>query len=64
VQGDYRRRRRAFDTLFKHCFYDPAGSFGYRWECVLRRLDRTEIDSLVRSIRQNITVLDDDRPPR
>ena len=30
--------RRAFDRLFKHCNYDPAGSFAYRWECVLRRL--------------------------
>ena len=35
VQGDYRKRRRAFDTLFKHCQYDSAGSFAYRWECAL-----------------------------
>ena len=47
IQGDYRKRRRAFDTLFKHCKHDPAGSFAYRWECVLRRLDQTEVDSLV-----------------
>ncbi len=57
VQGDYRKHRRAFDTLFKHCFYDPAGSFAFRWECVLRRLDQTEADSLVRSIRLHIAVL-------
>ena len=41
IQGDYRKRRRAFDTLFKHCHTTPAGSFAYRWECVLRRLDQT-----------------------
>ena len=64
VQGDYRRRRRAFDSLFKHCFYDPAGSFAYRWECVLRRLDQTEVDSLVSGIRRNITVLDGVPAPR
>jgi hypothetical protein len=59
VQGDYRKHRRAFDTLFKHCFYDPAGSFAYRWECVLRRLDQTEGAVLVRSIRRHIAVVDD-----
>ena len=26
IQGDYRKRRRAFDTLFKHCKYDPAAA--------------------------------------
>jgi hypothetical protein len=59
VQRDYRKHRRAFDTLFNHCFYDPAGSFAFRWECVLRRLDQTEADSLVRSVRRHITVLND-----
>jgi hypothetical protein len=39
VQRDYRRRRRAFDTLFKHKRRDEGGSFAYRWECVLKRLD-------------------------
>ena len=29
IQGDYRKRRRAFDTLFKHCKYDTGGSFAY-----------------------------------
>jgi hypothetical protein len=57
VQGDYRRHRRAYDTLFKHCRYDPAGSFAYRWECVLRRLDQTDVDALVEAIRRHITVL-------
>ncbi len=54
VQGDYRKRRRAFDSLFKHCKYDPAGSFAYRWECVLKRLDQTDIDALTAAIRMQI----------
>jgi hypothetical protein len=54
IQGDYRKRRRAFDTLFKQCNYDPAGSFAYRWECVLRRLDQTNPYALVEAIRQQI----------
>ena len=57
TQGDYRKRRRGFDTLFKHCRYDPGGSFAYRWECVLRRLDQTDVDELLTSIRSHIRVL-------
>jgi len=62
IQGDYRKRRRAFDTLFKHCKYDARGSFAYRWECTLRRLDQTEADSLVGAIRKHIWVLNPRRP--
>jgi len=54
IQRDYRKRRRAFDTLFKHLRYDPAGSFAYRWECVLRRLDQANVDGLVAAIRGQI----------
>ena len=57
IQGDYRKRRRAFDTLFKHCKYDPGGSFAYRWECVLRRLDQTIPYALLDAICQQIRVL-------
>ena len=57
IQSDYRLRRRAFDTLFKHCKYDPAGSFAYRWEKVLRRLDQTDGEALVQAIRQKIWTL-------
>ncbi|HEY5911547.1 MAG TPA: hypothetical protein VJA21_13185 [Verrucomicrobiae bacterium] len=59
IQGDYRKRRRAFDNLFRHCRYDPGGSFGYRWECVLRRLDQTDADALIQGIRQHIRALKD-----
>jgi hypothetical protein len=57
IQAEYRKRRRAFDTLFKHCHYDPNGSFGYRWECVLQRLDQTDGEALARSLRRFIRVL-------
>ena len=57
IQDEYRKRRRAFDTLFKHCRYDPAGSFAYRWECVLRRLDQTDLAAVAQAIRQHIAVL-------
>ena len=62
IQGDYRKRRRAFDTLCKHCKYDPGGSFGFRWECVLRRLDETNPYTLVEAIRQRIWVLNRPTP--
>ena len=57
IQRDYRKRRRAFDTLFQHLPYDPAGSFAYRWECVLRRLDETDADAVIGAIGRHITVL-------
>ena len=63
IQGDYRKRRRAFDTLFKHCEYDVRGSFAYRWECVLRRLDQTEATVLAEAIRKHIWVLTSRQTP-
>jgi len=57
IQSDYRKRRRAFDTLFKHCRYDPGGSFAFRWECILRRLDATDLDGLIQAIRRQIRCL-------
>lgn len=57
IRDDYRKRRRAFDTLFKHCKYDLAGSFAVRWEFVLKRLDQANIEALVQKIRGEIRVL-------
>ena len=57
IQGDYRKHRGAFDNLFKLCPYNPAGSFAYRWECTLRRIDQTDADALVEAIRKHIYVL-------
>ncbi len=55
VQGDYRRRRRAFDTLFQHEKQDP-GSFAFRWLRVLSRLDQTDGRRLAERIQGFIKV--------
>ena len=47
IQNDYRVRRRAFQNLFTQRKYDPAGSFAYRWECVLRRSDQCDPEHVV-----------------
>jgi hypothetical protein len=57
IQDDYRKRRRAFDNLFKHCNYDPGGSFAFRWECVLHRLDQTDAEAMLLAIRRHIRAL-------
>jgi hypothetical protein len=57
IQEDYRKRRRAFDTMFKDCKYDENGSFAYRWECVLRRLDKADVDTVINKIREHILIL-------
>jgi hypothetical protein len=56
IQQDYRKRRRAFDTLFKHLPRDERGSFAYRWEQVLARLDRTDAVALGERIRQHLAL--------
>src|ERR1017187_2365462 len=53
VQDKYRRRRRAFDTLFKNRLYDTDGSFAYRWEQVLKRLDETDPRELAEIIQSH-----------
>lgn len=57
VQQDYQRRQRAFDKLFKHLPVDAAGSFAYRWQCVLARLATTDAAALTRDIRSHIDIL-------
>ncbi len=54
VQDEYRMRRRAFQTLFKLLHRDEPGSFGFRWEHVLARLDRTDAIALAAAIRARI----------
>jgi hypothetical protein len=54
IQLEYRKRKRAFDTLFKHRPRDEAGSFAYRWECVLDRLRRAVPQDLGNLIRSHI----------
>jgi hypothetical protein len=54
IQGEYRKRRRAFDTLFKHRPRDEHGSFSYRWEQILQRLDHTDGTQLGEAIEREI----------
>jgi hypothetical protein len=56
IQQEYRKRKRAFDTLFKHRRRDPEGSFAYRWERVLERLNRTDPMMLATLIAGNLIV--------
>jgi len=56
IQQEYRKRRRAFAMLFSHRRRDEAGSFAYRWELVLRRLDETDPQALGEEIRRRINV--------
>lgn len=56
IQREYRKRRRAFDTLFKHRRWDEGGSLAFRWEKVLERLDRTDPRELQELICQKLGV--------
>ncbi len=56
IQDDYRKRRKAFDTLFKYRPRDVAGSFAFRWERVLARMDKTDPSELARLIRENLMI--------
>jgi hypothetical protein len=56
IQMEYRKRKRAFDTLFKHRPRDEGGSFAYRWECVLNRLGAAEPQNLGNLIRSHLTI--------
>ena len=56
IQLEYRKRKRAFDMLFKHRPWDEAGSFAYRWDCVLDRLRRAEPQNLGNLIRSHIAL--------
>lgn len=59
IQLEYRKRKRAFDTLFKHRPRDEAGSFAYRWECILDRLRRASPQHLGNLVRSHIAGLGD-----
>jgi hypothetical protein len=56
IQDDYRRRRKAFDTLFKYRPRNEAGSFAYRWERALARFDGTDPRELAQLIREHLTI--------
>lgn len=56
IQLEYRKRKRAFDTLFKHRPRDEAGSLSYRWECVLDRLRRCTPHAIGELVREHIDI--------
>jgi hypothetical protein len=54
IQQEYRKRKRAFDTLFNHRWRDEHGSFAYRWERVLDRLSRTDGNAVAAVLRAQL----------
>jgi len=56
IQEDYRLRKRAFDMLFKHRPRDERGSFAYRWERVLDRLNHTNPVNLGKVIKREFAI--------
>ena len=50
IQAEYRRRKRAFDALFKHRKINPDGNLAYRWLKVLARLDAAKPRELAEMI--------------
>jgi hypothetical protein len=54
IQVKYRSRRGNFGTMFKNRPYDPGGSFAYRWDQVLKRLDRSDPRELAELVRGHL----------
>ncbi len=51
IQGEYRGRRRSFDTLFGHRPRSGAVAFADRWQAVLARMDAADPRALAGLIR-------------
>ena len=56
IQQKYRDRKRGFDALFKHRRRDEGGSFAFRWEKVLERLERADAPALGECVRKCLTL--------
>lgn len=54
LQWEYRRRKRAFDNLFKHQPPVEGGNLSYRWLRVLERLNQSDPKTLTDLIRKHI----------
>ncbi len=54
IKEEYIKHRRAFDTLFKHRPWDPAGSHACRWSHVLERLRYADAHKLSQLIAAQI----------
>ena len=56
IQTDYHRHRRAFRALFRYRPRDEKGSFAYRWERVLDRLEAADPAAVEAVIRNHLTL--------
>ncbi|MCX7040046.1 MAG: hypothetical protein NT005_13050 [Spirochaetes bacterium] len=56
IQGEYRRRRRAFDTLFTYRPRAGAVGFADRWQSVLARMDSSDPRELAGLIRATLKI--------
>ncbi|MFA6561868.1 MAG: hypothetical protein WCV00_08165 [Verrucomicrobiia bacterium] len=56
IQQEYRRRKRAFDSLFKHQVPVEAGNLSFRWLRVLERMNQADPRALKEMIRKNIAI--------
>lgn len=54
IQQEYRKRKRGFDSLFRHRRCDPLGSYAYRWMKVLERLNATDMQEVVNLLSSSI----------
>jgi hypothetical protein len=56
IQGEYQRHRRAFRALFRYRPRDERGSFAYRWDSVLDRLEGAQAETVADVIRRHINL--------
>ena len=56
VQQEFRNHRQVYEQRFAHKPRDVQGSFAYRWECVLARMDRADPQELAGLIREHLAV--------
>jgi hypothetical protein len=56
IQQEYRRRKRAFDNLFKHQPPVEGGNLSYRWLRVLERMNQADALALKELIRKHIAI--------
>jgi hypothetical protein len=56
IQQEYRKRRSAFDALFRHRLWAPGPYIALRWVEVLRRLDATDPRELTERIREYLNL--------
>jgi hypothetical protein len=62
IQQVYRSRNKAFHALFANRRYDKGGSFAYRWDRVLKRLDRGDPQELKELIRKSVVIAPGKQP--